>query len=167
METERLSSDADLGWLLGASLRAYLSVAEEAVEAIPFGFRGYTVLAAVGRWCPGSQLELGRRLGIDKTVMTHVIDSLEERGLVARRPGPGDRRARRVELTAEGRLAWEEASARLSAEECRLLDGLPAGKREALVEALTFLAGEGGSGPQCGELSGEAGAPCPGVFSGC
>jgi len=143
----------DLGWLLGASLRAYMEGAERAVAPIPFGYKGYMVLSAVRRFCPGTQLELGRRLAIDKTVMTHVIDALEEAGLVTRRPGPADRRARRVALTAAGEEALQAAVERLAAEERRLLGGVPVAVRDQLVEGLTYLAEKGGSGPECGEVS--------------
>jgi len=35
--------------------------------------------------------------------MTAAVDRVETRGLVVRKPAPGDRRARRIELTAAGR----------------------------------------------------------------
>ena len=149
----RPTPPVDLGWLLAGSLRSYLLVAERAVAAIPFGYRGYTVVGAVRRWCPGSQLELGRRLLIDKTVMTHLIDSLESAGLVERQPGSADRRARRVVLTAQGESAWHEASGRLAIEEERILDGLSLDQRETLIEALTLFSGQGGCGPVCGEIA--------------
>ena len=162
---------AELGWLLGSSFRSYLLLAEKAVSAVPFGFRGYMVLLAVSRWCPGSQLELGRRLAIDKTVMTHIIDSLESAGLVERRPGPEDRRARRVVLTSAGEEARCAAAQALATDEERLLQGMSPATRESLVEALTFLARRGGSGPECGEMScsgsdDAVGSPCSSACTG-
>jgi DNA-binding MarR family transcriptional regulator len=49
--------------------------------------------------------ELAARLGWDKPYTTNVIDDLEERGLVTRNVAPDDRRAKMVELTAEGHAA--------------------------------------------------------------
>src|SRR6266567_550421 len=51
----------------------------------------------------GSQLALAQHLGVDRTVMTYLLDSLAEAGLVERRPDPADRRARRIVATARGR----------------------------------------------------------------
>lgn len=47
--------------------------------------------------------ELGERLGIDKSYVTAIADSLEKAGLVERQPDPTDRRVRNLVLTAEGR----------------------------------------------------------------
>ncbi|MEZ0106961.1 DNA-binding MarR family transcriptional regulator [Catenulispora sp. EB89] len=49
--------------------------------------------------------ELAARLGWDKPYTTNVVDDLEERGLVTRSVAPDDRRAKMVELTAEGHAA--------------------------------------------------------------
>ena len=46
--------------------------------------------------------ELSDRLHIAPRSTTEVIDALESRGLVQRRPDPGDRRATLVELTGHG-----------------------------------------------------------------
>jgi len=62
---------------------------------VPGGLRGYQVLVAVADGCPGTQLELGQQLGIDRSVMTNVLDVIEAAKLVERRPDPADRRARR------------------------------------------------------------------------
>ena len=46
---------------------------------------------------------LSDHLRIAPRSTTEVVDALEEKGLVARRPDPGDRRATLVEVTQEGR----------------------------------------------------------------
>lgn len=48
---------------------------------------------------------LSEHLGIAPRSTTEVVDALEQRGFVARRPDPDDRRATLVEVTAEGREA--------------------------------------------------------------
>lgn len=45
---------------------------------------------------------LARRLGLDASNLTVVIDRLEDRGLVARSQDASDRRSRQVHLTGEG-----------------------------------------------------------------
>ena len=50
-------------------------------------------------------VELGRCAGLEPSTMTGLLDRMERDGLVERRPDPGDRRAQRIFLTAEGRRA--------------------------------------------------------------
>jgi DNA-binding MarR family transcriptional regulator len=59
--------------------------------------------------------ELAGALGIDAPFATVVVDDLERRGLVARRPHPSDRRAKLAEVTAEGRSVAARAERMLSA----------------------------------------------------
>src|SRR3712207_2373140 len=52
----------------------------------------------------GSRLtELAERAQLTKQTMGYLVDYLEERGYVKREPDPGDRRAKIVRLTGEGR----------------------------------------------------------------
>jgi DNA-binding MarR family transcriptional regulator len=46
--------------------------------------------------------DLSGRLHIAPRSATEVVDALESRGLVGRRPDPGDRRATLVEMTEHG-----------------------------------------------------------------
>ncbi len=57
-------------------------------------------LYALGPLSPG---ELARSLCHDGGAMTRLLDQLEERGYLHRRPDPDDRRALRIELSAAGR----------------------------------------------------------------
>ncbi len=47
-------------------------------------------------------VELGEHLGVTKQAAVQLVDELEKRGYVERRPHPGDRRARVVVLAARG-----------------------------------------------------------------
>lgn len=65
----------------------------------------YDVLSALRRQGAPFELpatELARATQLTSGAMTTRIDHLEERGLVARRPDPEDRRGVRVTLTREG-----------------------------------------------------------------
>jgi MarR family transcriptional regulator for hemolysin len=92
----------DLGWGLGTVFRAYVAAAHAAVADLPGGPRGYQVLAAAAEGRVGSQLALAQRLGVDRTVMTYLLDDLEAARLIERRPDPTDRRARQVVATRHG-----------------------------------------------------------------
>ena len=92
--TSPASVESDLGWALGTVMRSYRRVAEESVADLPGGPRGYQVLSSAARGNSGSQLAMAQRLGVDRTVMTYLLDDLEKAGLVERKPDPADRRAR-------------------------------------------------------------------------
>lgn len=59
------------------------------------------------RRSPSTMRELAAALSADPPYVTLMVDDLEERGFVARRPHPDDRRAKLVELTEAGREACE------------------------------------------------------------
>lgn len=132
--------ESDLGWALGTVMRSYLRAVDEVVAGVPGGPRGYQVLAMAGRDEAGSQLALAQHLGVDRTVMTYLLDDLESAGLVERRPDPADRRARRISITEDGsaRLCALERSLR-GAEES-VLAPLADGERTVLRELLARIA---------------------------
>jgi DNA-binding MarR family transcriptional regulator len=59
--------------------------------------------------------ELASSLACDASSATWLVDRLEERGLVERRPYPGDRRVKAVVLTEEGVKTRALLTERLSA----------------------------------------------------
>ncbi|MGW0659180.1 MarR family winged helix-turn-helix transcriptional regulator [Streptodolium elevatio] len=63
---------------------------------------------------PAGMRELGRRMCCEPPNVTFVVDRLEERGLVRRGPLPGDRRAKQVELTEDGRALRRDLLDRLA-----------------------------------------------------
>src|ERR1700716_3305986 len=82
--------DQDLGFTLGVIYRAYIKAANALVSDIPGGPRGYQVLVAAIQHQADGQGALAQRLGVDRTVMTYLIDDLEEASLVERRADPLD-----------------------------------------------------------------------------
>ncbi|BCJ62697.1 MarR family winged helix-turn-helix transcriptional regulator [Micromonospora endophytica] len=114
----------DLGWMLGVLFRAYVRAADHAVGDLPGGPRGYQVLTAADREPPRNQGAIAEELGIDRTVLTYLIDDLERDGLLVRRPDPADRRSRLVTLTDAGRAATQRRRETLRTVESRLLQPL-------------------------------------------
>jgi DNA-binding MarR family transcriptional regulator len=114
----------DLGWALGVVFRSYVKAANAAFADVPGGPRGYQVLATATRGEPESQLALAQHLGVDRTVMTYLLDELEGAGLIERRPDPADRRARRVVATTRGRELLGDLDRRLRTAEQQVLAGL-------------------------------------------
>jgi len=131
----------DLGWALGVVFRCYVKAATAAIADVPGGPRGYQVLAAASRGEPGSQLELAHHLGVDRTVMTYLLDDLERAGLIERHPDPADRRARRIAATGRGSELLDDLDQRLRAAEDQVLTGLTAAAdRQAFRAMLAQLA---------------------------
>jgi DNA-binding MarR family transcriptional regulator len=64
--------------------------------------------------------ELVAATGQRPSTLTGVLDRLERRGLVARRPNPADRRSVVVALTTEGRAAAERVATAFAHVEARL-----------------------------------------------
>jgi len=114
----------DLGQALAALLRRYLEGAREAVSDLPGGPRGFQVLLTASEGACGNQATIAERLGIDRTVMTYLVDDLEKAGMVERRPDPADRRARQVVLTASGEKVLAAAAESIRAVELAVLGAL-------------------------------------------
>ena len=108
----------------------------------PFGLTGrqVAVLIAVDDRVPLSQQEVALRLGVDRTTMVDLIDELEDKGLVQRRPDPADRRRNVVALTAVGTATLDRASRATQEAERRFLGSLSADQAAAFREALHAVA---------------------------
>jgi DNA-binding MarR family transcriptional regulator len=134
------ANEADLGWALAIVTRAFRLHSGSSLAELPGGPRGYLVLAAVAQGQPRSQLALAQQLGVDKTVMTYLLDELEGASLVTRRPDPADRRARQVAVTADGSAALKEFGRRLAEAEDRVLAPLDSSERKSLRDLLGRVA---------------------------
>jgi MarR family transcriptional regulator for hemolysin len=140
MTTERPAYNGDLGWHLGVLSGAYQASVVGVLGEFPRGPRGYQTLAAVVHDERSSQLALATHLGIDRTVMTYLIDDLVQAGLVERQLNPADRRQRRIVATARGVAAYTDLERRVRAAEDRLLGALDDGERQALRRLLRRVA---------------------------
>lgn len=118
--------ESDFGWALGTVFRTYLAAASAALTDVPGGPRGHQVLSLAARACPRKQLSLAHHLGIDRTVMTYLLDDLENAGLIERRPDPADRRARQIVVTEAGQERLIELDRRLGYAEEQVLATLDA-----------------------------------------
>jgi DNA-binding MarR family transcriptional regulator len=138
--------EGDLGWMLGAVFRSYAKAGAAATADVPGGPRGYQVLAAATSEGPGTQLALANQLGVDRTVMTYLLDDLERAGLIERRPDPADRRVRRVVATDRGRTVLRELDERLKHVDDGLLSVLDEPDRSAFRALLRRLAAHAAAG---------------------
>jgi len=89
---------------------------------------------------PGlKQADLARALQLDRSTVVTVIDTLQKRGLVARRRAADDRRSNAVSLTAQGARELATLKPRVTAHEARLVADLDAAERAALSAALAKI----------------------------
>lgn len=141
----RTGSHSLFGWSLAALLREWSARVDAAADDLPQGTRGYQLLTAVVHGDLPSQAALATTLGIDRTVMTYLLDAFEDCGLVERQLDPADRRARRIVATDKGLEVLAAMEARVAAAEEELLSGLEPGQRALLRELLERAAV--GTGP--------------------
>jgi DNA-binding MarR family transcriptional regulator len=88
----------------------------------------------------GSRLtELAEQAQLTKQTMGYLVDYLEERGYVERGPDPGDKRAKIVRLTDEGREAVRTARKIMGRIEARWAELLGEKRMEQLRELLQEL----------------------------
>jgi DNA-binding MarR family transcriptional regulator len=155
MEEMPPAAQEDLGWALGVLLRAYRDRVAPALGDFPQGSRGYQTVTQALRTDRPSQLALAHHLGIDRTVMTYLLDDLEAAGLVERRPNPADRRQRQVVATSRAQDEIAALCARVTAAEDAVLTSLDdderATLRDLLHKAAAALASAGA--PACDEGS--------------
>jgi DNA-binding MarR family transcriptional regulator len=136
--SDRLAGE--LGWGLAVLFRGYVKAADAVTESLPGGHRGYQVLSAAARDEPGSQAALAARLGIDRTVMTYLLDDLVKADLVERRQDPCDRRTRLVVATDHGRTILAELDKRFARAEQHILGGLSPQDQASFRALLATLA---------------------------
>jgi DNA-binding MarR family transcriptional regulator len=138
--------------------RTYRDAAKEAFGDLPGGARGYQVLRYAAGEAPATQLALAQQLGIDRTVMTYLLDDLERAGVVERRPDPADRRARRVVATDEGRARLAKLDARLREVEgvvLQPLSGAEAAAFRGMLQRLATQVDESSAADACNEAAAE------------
>lgn len=85
---------------------------------------------------PSTTQALRERLGLDSGYLSRLLRRLEGDGLVTVLPDPGDRRRRRVSLTAAGRRRWAELERRSDEQARRIVDPLTPRQRDRLARAL-------------------------------
>lgn len=86
-----------------------------------------------------AQLDLADRANVTGPTLVKQIDQLEAAGLVARREHPGDRRIKRVCLTAEGQAKFAEVDAVARSLRLEVLDGEDSHDVLATMELLRRL----------------------------
>ena len=128
-----------LGYLLKHASAQFAAASDAALEHRGIASKDLGVLRVVARLDLTSQLALAETLGIDRTTMVGLLDELERKGLVSRRPDPSDRRRNVAELTAQGKRVYNAAEADYLAAENGFLGVLSTDEGEAFRRSLRAL----------------------------
>lgn len=139
--SEVTATEDDFGAALGIVLRSYAESVAPRLSDFPHGARGYETMCQVVRGGLPSQAALAARLGIDRTMMTYLIDDLVAAGLVERRPNPDDRRQRRVVATEKGAATIAALCVQVAEAERTALGSLDDDEREMFRRLLVKAAG--------------------------
>ena len=126
-------------WLLArANARAHRLLTDALAE---HGVRGYhyRVLAALDQHGPGSQADLGRHTGIDRSDVVATLDDLIAADLAVREPDPADRRRNIIDVTPAGTRKLLELDIVLNAVQEAVLAPLTPAERRAVLRILAKL----------------------------
>jgi MarR family transcriptional regulator for hemolysin len=130
--------NTSLCWLLSRASYVLTTEMTAALEQLGLSPRAHCVLAAAMTGAH-TQIELARKIGLDKTTMVVTLDELEAAGLAERRPSIGDRRARVIVVTEAGERIVRESEQIIGRIHADVLSELPADEREMFVDALARL----------------------------
>jgi DNA-binding MarR family transcriptional regulator len=130
-----------LGYLLKHAREQLSELTATALEPYGVDGRQVAVLLVLADGEPTSQQAAAGRLGIDRTSMVGLLDVLEGKGLVARRPDTSDRRRNVVALTPTGRDTLARATQACDAAEREFLRPLTPELATQLTGALRTIVG--------------------------
>jgi len=102
---------ASTGFLLKKLGWAMKERSHRAVEPSGVNPQHYAVLSVLAQGTCTSQATIADSLAWDRSQLVGLLDELEDRGYVARKRDPGDRRRHLVSLTAAGQEALTELRA--------------------------------------------------------
>lgn len=109
------------------------------VSGIGINYSQYLVLKVLALNGPQMPGDLARFLDHDAGAMTRLIDRLEDKRYVQRKPHAEDRRALTIELTAAGQKLWSSISHYVDHAQERALRDLEAADRAKLFELLRHV----------------------------
>jgi DNA-binding MarR family transcriptional regulator len=131
---------ASVGFMLSTLGHAISRRFLHALEPLELHPREFAVLRAVKANDGQSQQTLAERLHIPPSRIVAIVDELESRGLVDRRPDPSDRRVWTIHLVRHGQTLLDDAFNIVIQHERAIGYALTAKERAQLLELLNRIA---------------------------
>ncbi len=132
--------DHDAAATVGTLYRAAGVVRNHFERTVLFGhdltWTGWVVLSVVWVWDDIETRHAASEAGISKSTLTGVVSTLAGRGLILRRPHPGDARRVLLSLTPPAQALMTDLLPKVNAQEAGVLGQLTAAEREVLSGAL-------------------------------
>src|SRR3954468_22856633 len=136
------------GFLMARLGMAFKTRALERIEAEGYEGNHYSVLAILAEGARETQATIADALDMDPSRLVALLDSLEERDLIARQRDPQDRRRHVVSITPAGRRQLQRLPAMAGQVEEECFGSRSAAAREAFYGVLQKLACA--HDPRCG-----------------
>lgn len=129
--------DRNLGFLINDVARLLRREFGRRIRDLDMTRSQWWVMVHLIRFDGFNQTQLAEELDIGKVALGGLLDRLEARGWIERRPDPDDRRAKRVYLTESGRPLITEMQERARLVHRQMVDGFSEEERDLLVALLT------------------------------
>ncbi|MBW6436995.1 winged helix DNA-binding protein [Actinoplanes hulinensis] len=141
-EHRLLGSDlaADPAFLLARARAVTSGAANARLAPLDLKVRSLSVLWLAGQDLGPTQRELSEFLNLDPSQVVALVDELQRRGLVERRPDERDRRSRIIVATADGRELLEQGLTAVRVAGDVSFANLTDRERKTLAELLTKVA---------------------------
>jgi len=112
------------------------SLLEPRLAELKLSWAGFQLLAAAAANEGAPQAELADRLGVSPATISEAIGSQIKHGWLAREGSKGDRRAKVVKLTPEGRVVLQTVLKELKQLDKSMLQGIEDSKLKSAIETL-------------------------------
>jgi DNA-binding MarR family transcriptional regulator len=130
------AAEPRVAYLVGRLERVLRKRISETLLPFKLSVAQYTALSVIRRHGEASNADLATRAFITPQAMNEVVQVLEQRKLVTRRPDPSHGRIVKLLLTKRGLEVLAECDAAVRRLEQTMLTGLNASQREALRDTL-------------------------------
>lgn len=129
-------SERHFGWLVTDVARLMRTVFDRRVKALGLTRPQWLALVRLKRRPGASQSELADMMEIEKAPAGKIVDRMEEKGWVERRPDPSDRRINRIHLTDRGERIYAAIQPISAATVIDALDSLSPAERDRVTALL-------------------------------
>jgi DNA-binding MarR family transcriptional regulator len=134
--TNSTTNSPTLSYLVGRADRVLRRAMNEVLASHSVSLNQYTTLSVLERRGGLSNAQLARRSLVSPQSMNEVLLTLEQRGLVRRRPHPEHGRILQAQVTAKGRKLLTACEAEVAALEERMVRAVSPEDRRTLRTAL-------------------------------